>query len=448
MFLIILIITILLLTVAVFCFFTEIKDLSKVFLFFLCLLLSFNLLGLLNIFSTLISISFKPIVIGVFLISIILIFFNRQKLHGLNLGLSKALNNYVPFTIFLFFVFILSFKFSLPENSIRWGHWDAWAIWSLHAKFLLFSDGFGNLFTSPEIAWSHPDYPLMLPSIISMFWKSVYYATPIVPSVLAYLIMLFIVIFIYSTFNFKTDSFFGLIAVMWFSFDIWFIKLAASQYSDTLLSLFILITIIIASQNDKKESKVYFLLGLFCGLCGWIKNEGLIFTAVFSGLFLVSHVKKIGVLKRYFFGLLIPMVIIIGYKLMIKMPNDLMDKQSTETIKQIFHFERYYQILNYLINLLTFKYNYFIPLAVISFFVSRKQFISVSFLALSFTFAIYLFIYIITPYDLPWHLDTSFERLFHQVYSGLIYLFILNISQRLNSSNLGMQLVKKEKILF
>jgi len=52
--------------------------------------------------------------------------------------------------------------------------WDAFAIWNLHARFLFrggahWRDGFSSL-----IPWSHPDYPLLLPSAVAHFWTVIH----------------------------------------------------------------------------------------------------------------------------------------------------------------------------------------------------------------------------------------------------------------------------------
>jgi hypothetical protein len=50
------------------------------------------------------------------------------------------------------------------------GEWDAWSIWNLKARFLFRGgEGWKNAL-SPQIANSHPDYPLLLPSIVAMCW--------------------------------------------------------------------------------------------------------------------------------------------------------------------------------------------------------------------------------------------------------------------------------------
>ena len=107
----------------------------------------------------------------------------------------KLLNSELIIILFCLILFSSMFFF----NSLRWGKWDAWAIWSLHAKFLYFDDQFVNLFTN-NIEWTHPDYPLMLPSIIASIWKSIGIVSPMVPLFISYFTSLSLLLLVLSSF--------------------------------------------------------------------------------------------------------------------------------------------------------------------------------------------------------------------------------------------------------
>src|SRR5262249_34888890 len=50
------------------------------------------------------------------------------------------------------------------------GGWDAWAIWNMRARFLFRAAHWRDGFTE-ALAWSHPDYPLLLPALVARGWK-------------------------------------------------------------------------------------------------------------------------------------------------------------------------------------------------------------------------------------------------------------------------------------
>ena len=66
-------------------------------------------------------------------------------------------------------VFFLTGYFVLYAS--KYGSWDAWAMWNMHAKFLYHPELWKQLFTS-NLTYSSLDYPLMLPSVVAFFWNS------------------------------------------------------------------------------------------------------------------------------------------------------------------------------------------------------------------------------------------------------------------------------------
>jgi hypothetical protein len=61
-----------------------------------------------------------------------------------------------------------AFVRELPH--VPYGDWDAWAIWNLHARFLALGASEWRLLFSPELTFSHNEYPLLLPAIVARTW--------------------------------------------------------------------------------------------------------------------------------------------------------------------------------------------------------------------------------------------------------------------------------------
>ena len=55
------------------------------------------------------------------------------------------------------------------EVSRKYGLWDAWSIWNLHAKYLADPVCWKNLLRNPEL--EHIDYPLCLPAFTGFFQR-------------------------------------------------------------------------------------------------------------------------------------------------------------------------------------------------------------------------------------------------------------------------------------
>jgi hypothetical protein len=97
--------------------------------------------------------------------------------------------------------------------SSRWGRWDAKAIWTLHALFLTYGHSWRNMFTD-TIAWSHPDYPLLLSSLVAMCWKSMSIVNPLVPCVIAYLVFILVLLTVYFGLRERDRYFIGLVGLV------------------------------------------------------------------------------------------------------------------------------------------------------------------------------------------------------------------------------------------
>ena len=50
------------------------------------------------------------------------------------------------------------------------GDWDAWAIWNQHARFLFRGGAAWRVGLSPDLAWSMPDYPPLVPAAVARVW--------------------------------------------------------------------------------------------------------------------------------------------------------------------------------------------------------------------------------------------------------------------------------------
>ncbi|MCX6232495.1 MAG: hypothetical protein NTZ33_13240 [Bacteroidetes bacterium] len=372
--------------------------------------------------------------IGLILVNslIFLIYIKKKKIKfNLNLNVKKL-------DIFFLLVLFYSLYFFI-QNSNKWGQWDAWAIWSLHAKFLFYTDNWQNLFTN-RIAWTHPDYPLMLPSMIAMFWCAIGDTTFIIPFFIALLPYIGILILFYFSFKNPVIS---IVSIIIITLDFSFTNRAAAQYADILLAFFyllscILITKIIDEKNNK--SNLYYLLGFISSSCLWIKNEGSVFFILICIFIVIKNFRNYNALLKFGIGALIITVVYISFKICYAPSNDLVSKQSGNTLSKIFDIKRYEMILNYFKKMILMKFQ-IIPILAFIFLLKWRK-LSPSLLIIGLTLIIYFAVYIITPYDLQWHLETSLERLIDQIYPSLLFVFLNYFENDFKSPNIIQETTK------
>jgi len=340
-----------------------------------------------------------------------------------------------PKELILILTSILCFTVLFFLSTKRWGNWDAWAIWSLHAKYLTFDTDFVLLF-SENINWSHPDYPLMLPSIIGSIWKSLSTDSALVPAFISYIFSLTFLLTIVSSLRQLNLNTFSVIALLIFCFTNILIPFGNTQYADTLLSLFILLPIVLLNHLNSDNQKPYlFLIGFFVASCSWIKNEGIVYLIIFSILFLIYHFNKKKHIIYYAFGVSVPLLFLIFFKLKYAPSSDLIADSNSNTFMQLFDINRYVFIIKYTFKTIFSSYSLIIVLLGIVIVFNRKYFKSFSFQIIACLFITYFMVYVLTPKNLEWHLNTSLTRLLHHIFPVLIYIALISFGKMKKSFN-------------
>jgi hypothetical protein len=322
------------------------------------------------------------------------------------------------------------FSYQFFDASVRWGEWDAWAIWIQHARFLQSESGAVNLFTN-DLAWSHPDYPLLLPSLVAMFWQIS--DSAFVPAIIAYVVAVLLLLSILTSFLERGYRLFGLLLFLILSTSDVLFPFVASQCADTLVALFIVAAFVLLHHlPERSASAQLFLLGFVVASCGWIKNEGVVFSLIFSIVLAAKHIKRFSWLKWFAIGTLLPLAMIVAFKVWFAPANDLVNTESAyadklaDTTRYRFIFDYMYSYLKDNCALLYYS------LACILLLRYRFAF-SFGFIVLVLLFAAYFFAYVISPNDLTWHLSTSFSRLVHQIFPALIYLIYYAAAEKFSS---------------
>jgi hypothetical protein len=303
----------------------------------------------------------------------------------------------------------------------RWGSWDAWAIWNLHAKFLYYPDSWTQLF-SRAIAYTHPDYPLMLPSLIAFGWKSVGAIGPIVPAVIAYIpIVLIPGVIFFSLFE-KGLKGYGYLSLVLIVSNMSFIGIASGQLADSLLALVMLICFILYQRLRETSSALPYLIGFMAASATWIKNEGAMFYLFFALLFPLSYRKRPLSIVQFAIGSLFPLLVFALFKWGYASSNYLFDaRKGSDIVAQVADPARYWMIVKSLFGAFLSDFGPLVVVVVLA-FILGPHFPSFGGWVLLLLLVCYAFVYVITPFDLRWHMATSQDRLLHQLYPSCLYL--------------------------
>lgn len=334
------------------------------------------------------------------------------------------------------------------------GRWDAWLIWNMHARFIYRSgENWRDMFAG-GLDWTHADYPLMLPLSVVRSW--IYQGGEGVhaPMLLAMLFSLAVIGLLVSSvvlFRRQSQGFLAGLALMGSPF---FIILTIYQVADIPLAFFILATIVacyISDRGEKYNYRALLLAGIAAGMACWTKNEGLLFlAAAAAGRMVLLSIRsgwKSSFRQTFWLltGALPPLLAVIYFKAGLAPSGDLFSGQSVQQIIQrLTDSQRYTEIIKaFFLTAITFTQGVVnirsgisfnpavigvIPLAAYMALTGliadrRERSAALNALAMPLIMLAGFFaVYLVTPHDLRWHLFTSLNRLFMQVWPCLIFV--------------------------
>jgi hypothetical protein len=180
----------------------------------------------------------------------------------------------------------------------------------------------------------------------------------------------------------------------------------------------------------RKDSTFLVLSGFMAGLAGWTKNEGLLFIAISPIALLVASKKNIRhSFLPYLAGLAVPLLIIFYFK-SITPPNDLLNNNIGSLVAKITDLSRYWMILKSFTSIFIDRNILFLLFYIVimhnNLMTDPRQATYAIITLWVLQLLGYGAIFLITPYDLEWHLRTS-QRIILQILPlAIFFCFIIS----------------------
>ncbi|MFQ5666426.1 MAG: hypothetical protein ACE5I7_08335 [Candidatus Binatia bacterium] len=323
------------------------------------------------------------------------------------------------------------------------GGWDAWAIWNLRARFLArggvhWRDAFAG-----QLAWSHPDYPLLLPGLVARVWAYVGSEARLVPILISFLFCTATVALAVASVTVLRGRSQGLLAGVCLLACPPFVGQAALQYADVPVGYFVLAALVLCACHDwftQADARFLFWAGVMAGLAAWTKNEGLLYLVsivlvrvAFAFGWRSAAGRRLG---WFVLGALPILAVITLFKTQLAPPNDLLANGGWNvTAAKLADVGRYEQVIRaFAAQWMRFGGGIFVILVCYAVFAGRSSDplsrlpAAATSAVLAVTVTGFIGVYIVSPHPLSWHLRNSLLRIFVQLWPSIVFVFFLAVA--------------------
>lgn len=323
---------------------------------------------------------------------------------------------FIPWLAIAFFLslILVTYAMSIVWEANPQGNWDAWSIWNLRAKFLAAQgEGMAARAWSPILSFTHPEYPLLLSSFVAACWSDVGGTTSsAAPIATGYLMFLALLGMVTGGVAALRGPFSGLLAGLLLMGIPAFLLEVPAQCADVPLACFMAGAVLMALLERP------ILAGALAGFAAFTKDEGLLFVAV--AIVIVAALRR-NALLQFCLGALPVTALALVFKFVVARGTNsllsgatgakVLDPERIQTVvsamlKEVLHWNAgwYHPLLPVVIVAITLRFD-------------RRQTRDAMF---GFSVAAlmllgYACVYVVTPNDLTWQLQTSLTRLFVQV---------------------------------
>jgi hypothetical protein len=352
--------------------------------------------------------------------------------------------------LFIILLLISSGSFGLKTFiEDPYGTIDTRIVWNYRARWLFRGgDQWEHAFYSPvardaeyEDDNGHAaDYPLLITGSVYRGWEIIGKDRVTIPIMIAGIFTFGTYLLLYASLALLRNRNQGYLAVLFMLVSTQFLHLGTDQYGDVPLAFFILSTVVLFALKDRfptTSSHMLVLIGFMASCAAWTKNEGLLF---FVLVILVRFISQIGkkdwnkLAKEFCFfllGLLPVMGTLLYYKIGFAPRNDMVNIPTLKvTAFHLLDLDRYLITLSAILEK-NYSFNDGIVILMAVYFLvsgldrsgkGNKHILSHVILLLLMLCG-YLFAYVITPYELVWHIGSSIRRLLIQLWPAWVFLF-------------------------
>ena len=313
--------------------------------------------------------------------------------------------------------------------------WDAWMIWNMRARFLAGAPGDLARAFAPSLAFSHTDYPLLVPGVVTTAWLLVGTDALWAPAVVSNGIALACVCVVSGGLARLRGGTAGAVAGVTLLGAPFYVGQSAAQCADVPISAFVALSASLlalgVSEDPRagRERVTFSMAGTAASLAAWTKNEGLLFVLAGGLALALVDLRQARPERRphrlgWFFAGSSPVLLLLAwFKWSLAAQNDLVAASSLDSaISRAMDIDRYVRIAGAMASepFTVGKWNG-LPVVL----AGAAAWLRIGALPtgarlpgvwVATVLAGFFAVYVLTPHGLDWHLVTSLDRLYVQLW--------------------------------
>lgn len=225
--------------------------------------------------------------------------------------------------------------FAATSSVYPHGEWDAWAQWNLRARFFFrgFGDGTWRTAFAPVLAWSHPDYPMLVPMSVARLWLYGGQETVAAPIAFGGMLAAATVIAAALSVAHARGPARGCLTAAFLLACPSFVRYSPAQCADIAVGFYLLAAFILLARASEtpRTGALWIAAGLAAALAGWAKNEGLAAFGVFvlaAGVERFRATRSVRHVGLVLAGAVPVLLLIVVFKLTLAPPSYFTSEQS------------------------------------------------------------------------------------------------------------------------
>jgi hypothetical protein len=325
----------------------------------------------------------------------------------------------------------------------RQGDWDAWMMYNRAARFIHFDQAnWRESFSRQMDPIFHADYPLLLASSIAAGWELVGGDSSAVPIIQSALFAVACVGLAAGSLALVKSIGQAAMAVLFLWGIPVFVNEGARQMADVPIAFYMLATgVLLCLYVVRREAGLLVLAGFTAGLAAWTKNEGAVFVIAAAAAVLIALGPRPSwrLMLRFAAGLALPLATVLYFKLFMAPSGDILTGAAGGLVAKVADLSRHAVILRYLRSELTGFGGWgiaglgigILPILAVYYLLCRgpvpaenKPALAAGFVMLGIQLLGYYAAYLVSPYELEWHLSYSSTRIVLQLFPLLLFLIL------------------------